>query len=299
MTDDQVADVLGCSTGTARTLVNRALADLQQAAANRESPARVAAELQIVFDERAEAAAAPDARGGHVLRRARLQRGVVAALLLGLVAASAIGSALAIRASTQASKLAIDDPSPSPSSEIRSLPALSLDDVDLAPQVSPNAGGHERVAASGLIEDAKWRLLLMNGATDEVCVGLQIGTDPPTTHCQARLDIFQAFVDADEVHDATFITGYVVDDVRRMTLAVGLGETTPVELLEAPPAVSTNLDGHFFVVILPTYLEVFDSEEEAATATGDVIRTVLEAETSNDIVLQRQPIYLGLVQNGG
>ena len=304
MTDDQVADVLGTSTGAARTLVNRGLAELQPTTAGDANPARVAAELQRAFRARAdgvEVSVEPDRR---LLRRASAGRRAAALGVVTLSVAGAVGGTIGIRAATEATERSLDTPSrsigapsPSPSLATGSLTVLSLEDVGLTPDVSPTATQHDRVAASGSVGDAGWQLAVEKSVSEEICLVFEVAPQSPTRHCQSSLDIFQASVDASEGHDATFITGYALDDVRRMTLAVDDRQRTPIQLVDPPPGAPAELDGHFFVVVLPTHVEAFSSEEEAAAAGGDIIRTVLEAKNESETILQRQAIYLALVQD--
>ena len=86
LSDDQVADVLGCSTGTARTLVNRALADLSEGG----DPARTAGELVRLFARRTEGTRVPVEPDKNVLKRAARGRRAVVAGAVALAASGAV-----------------------------------------------------------------------------------------------------------------------------------------------------------------------------------------------------------------
>ena len=88
LSDDQVADVLGCSTGAARALVNRGLADLQGEASNTAGASRAAGELVRLFARRTDGSVVPASPKRAVLRRASWGRGAV---LVGSVALAASG----------------------------------------------------------------------------------------------------------------------------------------------------------------------------------------------------------------
>lgn len=95
LSDDQVADVLGCSTGAARTLVNRSLAQLQDESSNASDASRTAGELVRLFARRTESSAIPVAPDPAVLRRASLGRGAAVVGSVALAASGAVvGSAM-------------------------------------------------------------------------------------------------------------------------------------------------------------------------------------------------------------
>ena len=89
LSDDQVADVLGCSTGAARTLVNRGLSELQGESSDAAGASRAAGELVRLFARRTGGSAVPIAPDPAVLRRASLGRG---AAVVGSVALAASGT---------------------------------------------------------------------------------------------------------------------------------------------------------------------------------------------------------------
>lgn len=98
LSDDQVADVLSCSTGTARTLVNRALADLQGSASAGLNPARVAGEMVRLFARRSNGVSVPLEPDQRVLKRAALRRGLMVGALLAVAVAASVVAVILVQA---------------------------------------------------------------------------------------------------------------------------------------------------------------------------------------------------------
>ena len=95
LSDDQVADVLGCSTGAARTLVNRSLAELQGEPSSESAASRTAGELVRLFERRTDRSTGPVAPNPAVLKRASLGRGATVVGSAALAASAAVvGSAV-------------------------------------------------------------------------------------------------------------------------------------------------------------------------------------------------------------
>lgn len=96
LSDDQVADVLSCSTGTARTLVNRALTDLQGSSPG-SNPARVAGEVVRFFERRSIAVPVPLEPDQRVLKRAAFRRRLVVGVLVVMGAAVSVLAVILVR----------------------------------------------------------------------------------------------------------------------------------------------------------------------------------------------------------
>ena len=291
MNDDQVADVLGVSTGTARVLINRALASLQGSSQPGGDPARIAGELQRLFRARAEGGSATLEPDERVVGRAVLGRRISAVAVVALAVAVVVGSFLAVRGFTQPEgnappPPATDEPAPP---EVRSLA-----DEQLRPNARLDVETQDRIVASGAVQGSTWHLLAQRGPSDQICLVLRVGLEFERSHCESRaMSVFHGFVDVAEAHDATFITGYALEEVKRLTLEVDEGKAIGVDLVDGPDSLPRDLRRRFFVVVLREELVPLTSAEEGVDRGLRVIRTVLQGEISKGESIQHQPIYLG------
>ena len=90
LTDDQVADVLGCSTGAARSLVNKALGDLQTDGSGSADPTQTAGDLVRFFRRSVGSSTTPVEPDRSVVRRATLRRALVLVGVAATVTAAVI-----------------------------------------------------------------------------------------------------------------------------------------------------------------------------------------------------------------
>ncbi len=290
MTDDQVADVLGCSPGTARMLINRGLTSLQGSQAQ-PSAARTAGELQAAFQTRAVPApsiAQPDRR---VLAKATVGRRLSGLAVLLVAAAAMTATGLGIRAASRAPS---SDPAPNPSAEAPEVEILSLQDESLQPDASVDMASAKKTVATGVAKGQPWQFLAEAGPKDQICMTLRVGADFESAHCESRaFSILHGFVDAEKKSGLTFITGYALDDVRRLSLEVDEEKVIPVDLVQGPDSLPLSLQRRFFVIVLPDDLVPLTSEQEGLDQGYDVIRTVLQSRDAKGTSLEHQPIYLG------
>ena len=290
MSDEQVAEVLGCSTGAARARVNRGLNALKMATTSDANAGRVAGELQRLFNAHAEREPDVLEPEPHVIRRAVIGRRINAVGALVAALSVAIAGIVAVRAGLQA-----EDSSPPPTSveEPAEIEVLSLQDHGLQPDARIDAKPNAATVATGAFGGNTWHLLARRGPSSQICLELRVGA-VERLHCESRaLSALHAFVDSFEESDATFITGYALDQVAQLALEVDDGDAVRVELVPAPESLPRALQRQFFVIVLPEALTPLESEDDGAGQGLDVIRTVLQARDVQGTATEHQPIYLG------
>jgi hypothetical protein len=219
-----------------------------------------------------------------------LGRALTAGRTLLLVLVLVVGGVLAVR-----SDLGSDDaPAPPPPSDDQPAQVLSLEDEGLRPDGHVVGESERTTVAVGMAGSQTWELQATAPSADEICLALQVGTDVERTHCEVpSARVFSAFVDSIEQHDLTFITGYALRSVDRMTLEVDEGETEGVDLLDPPASFPRPLQRNFFLVVLPDTLVPLDSEQEGRDQGLTIIRTLLQGRAADGSSIQHQPIYLG------
>jgi DNA-directed RNA polymerase specialized sigma24 family protein len=282
LSDDQVADVLGCSTGTARTLVNRALSDLHEPGAE-SSAARVAGEVARAFTARAEKVPAPLGPDHELLRRATLARSAVAVGAVVVLIGSAVGGFLTINGRGGSTI--------PPEGSAQSGPG-SLAGEGLVPESTVEPLSGKVAVATGVAGGNRWHLVVQPGITDQICLTLSAGADFKSTRCDLPESTpLRAYVEPAAALQSTFVFGRVSEEVGTVELELDRQEAVPLRLLSAPRILRNRPPSRFFMAVVPEFLVPLS--EHGGSDASSVIQSGLQARTTGGAPLIHVPIYLG------
>ena len=286
LSDDQVADVLGCSTGTARALVNRALSELQSASERSSTSPQVAGELARLFNARVDNVPLPLEPDPKLLRRASTARRTVALSVILLLVAVAIGTVIVVRSATEGNE---DGSS--------SLEVRSFVDEGLEPNTTVEELADELAIATGVAGGNRWHLTIQPGITDQICLTLVAGDALDSTRCDLpESALVRVYVESAGPLESTFIFGRAATDVATVELELGQQESIPLSLIRAPKILSNRPPNRFFMAVVPEYLVPLSDQElsdQEGSGVRSVIRSALQARGTDGAPLQRVPIYLG------
>lgn len=283
LTEDQVADVLGCSTAMARALIARGLRDLA-AGDSSYSADVIATELMRTLAQRAQVVRVPSEPDSSLLARAAARR------RLAVVTLALLGVAFVV-AGVRVAGAALDNepdeltPEVRPSAEPGSFEEVGISHVQVRPRALPGS----TAIATGEIAGDRWHFIAYEQA-GELCMEVAAGSEFRSSQCIPRPSgVFETFVGADESHDATFIYGYTAEAVAHLEIETDEETSRTLKLIPAPEEVRDLITGRFFIAVVAERLV----PSETVPAPGEyAIRTVLRAESEDGGPLQHRPLYL-------